>query len=107
MGRLATDGPVSDLSATDKRRQRAHYLSQTAFAERVDISRVTLWRWIKSGRVRTIKLSPTVTRIHIGEIDRLAQESEHEQLPPRKRRKRRGAGQQDDDPQDDLAEEPD
>ena len=93
---------MSDFSATDKRRQRAHYLSQTAFAERLDISRVTLWRWIRAGRVRTIKLSPSVTRIHIGEIDRLAQQSEHEQPSSRKRRKRLGAGQQNDS-QDDLS----
>ena len=87
---------MSDFSATDKRRQRAHYLSQTAFAERLDISRVTVWRWVRDGRVRTIKLSPFITRIPVTEIDRLDQQ-EREQPSPRKRRKRLGAAQWDDE----------
>jgi hypothetical protein len=105
---------VYEFSSSGKRRQRAPvYLSLGAFAEAVDVSRVTVWRWRKTGYLRTVKLSPTITRVHVSEIDRLAQQSEHEPPPPpRKRRKRLGAGQQnddprDDDPQDDPPEEPD
>jgi hypothetical protein len=90
---------VSDPSSSDKRRQQDPvYLSQGRFAQRADISRQTLWRWLKSGYVRSTKFSPTIIRIHVSELDRIAQESEHE--PSRKRRKpdkRLSAGQQDDE----------
>jgi hypothetical protein len=96
---------VSDSSSSDKRRrQDPVYLSQGRFAQRADISRQTLWRWLKTGYVRSIKLSPTITRIHVSELDRIAQESEHKQPSPRKRRKYLGAEQRDDDPQEDPPE---
>ena len=93
---------MSNPSSVDKRRKRAPaYLSQTRFAEHVDVSRVTVWRWIRDGHVRTVRLSPSIERIPVSEVERLAQQSEHKRPPPRKRL---GARQQNDDPQDDPTE---
>ena len=94
---------MSDPFPSDKRRKRAPaYLSQTAFAEHLDVSRVTVWRWVRDGRVRSIRISPSIVRIPVSEVERLGQQSEHEQPSSRKRRKRLGAGQQNDS-QDDLS----
>jgi excisionase family DNA binding protein len=96
---------VSDFFSSGKRRQRTPaYLSKSAFAAHVDVSRQTIWRMVRDGRIRTVKLSPTLERIPLSEVDRLNQQSEHEQLSPRKRRKSLGAEQQDDDPQGDPTE---
>jgi hypothetical protein len=85
---------VSDPFPSGKRRQRTPgYLSKTAFAAHLDISRQTLWRMVRAGRIRTVRLSPTLERISIDEIDRLNQQ-ERERPSPRKRGKRPGAEQQ-------------
>jgi excisionase family DNA binding protein len=96
---------VSDPFPSGKRRQQASgYLSKGRFAELMDVSRQTIWRMVRDGRIRTVKLSSTIERIPLSEIDRLSQQSEHEQPSPRKRRKRLDVGHQDDDPQGDPTE---
>jgi hypothetical protein len=116
------------VSRLSPKRQAPVYLSQSRLAEFLDVSRVTIWRWKRQGRLRTVKFSPSIERIHIDEVERLAQQSEHEQPSLHKRRKRVGARQQDtenaaccpsnayrgpsddprdDPPQDDPPEEPD
>ena len=98
--------PVSDPSSTDKRRQRGPaYLSQTKFAEHVDVSRVTVWRWRRDGKLRTVQLTPTITRIPLSEVERMSRETAGKGPSPRKRRKHLGAEQRDDE--DDPPEEPD
>jgi hypothetical protein len=87
--------PVSDPSSTDKRRKRAPaYLSQTGFAEHLDVSRVTVWRWVRDGRVRSIRISPSIVRIPISEVERLGQQPVNKRPSPRKRS---SAEQQDDE----------
>jgi excisionase family DNA binding protein len=93
---------VSDPSSTEKRRKREPaYLSQTAFAEHLDVSRVTVWRWVRDGRVRSIRISPSIIRIPLTEVERLGQQPAHKRPSPRKRL---DAEQQDDDPQGDPTE---
>ena len=88
---------MSDPSSTDKRRKRTPaYLSQTAFAEHLDISRITVWRWLQTGKLRCIRLTPSLVRIPLSEVERLALQPADKRSSPRKRSKRPGAEQQDD-----------
>jgi excisionase family DNA binding protein len=50
------------------------YFSQSAFARRLGVSRQTIWRWIQSGRLRCVRLSPQLVRIPVSEIERLGRQ---------------------------------
>jgi excisionase family DNA binding protein len=50
------------------------YFSQSAFARRLGVSRVTVWRWIQEGRLRYVRLSPQIVRIPVTEIERLGRQ---------------------------------
>jgi hypothetical protein len=90
---------VNESSPSGKRRQQTPaFLSQTRFAKHVDVSRVTVWRWIRAGKLRTVQLTPSVTRVPLTEVERMAHETAGKRPSPRRRR---GAGQQNDDPRDD------
>lgn len=57
---------VSDMS---------HLLTKDEAAARFSISRRTLERWIRDGRLSTIKPSPGVVRIDADDVDRLIEDS--------------------------------
>ena len=40
------------------------------------VSKVTLWKWIKDGRISTVRLSPRKIYIRRGELERFIRESE-------------------------------
>jgi excisionase family DNA binding protein len=63
---------------TAKRRRRGsaivndpRYHSGAEFARRLGVSRVTVWRLMRDGRLRFIRISPTLVRIPITEYERL------------------------------------
>jgi excisionase family DNA binding protein len=67
----------------DKRRRRrksaeelaeAKYLSASAFARYASLGRSTVWRMMKSGRLRYVRLSATLVRIPITELARLGRQ---------------------------------
>lgn len=46
------------------------YLSDKRVAERYDVSRATIWRWVQIGRLpRPVKLSPGCTRWRASDIE--------------------------------------
>lgn len=52
------------------------YLSAKQVAEMFSISRVTVWRWVRSGRLPTpIKLSPSCSRWRIADLEALERKS--------------------------------
>jgi len=65
-------------SPTKKRRRRksavvseAQYLSAAEFARRLGVGRTTIWRLMRAGRLRFIRISPTLVRIPVTEYERL------------------------------------
>jgi excisionase family DNA binding protein len=44
--------------------------------ERLNISKATLWRWVKDGKLKTVKLSERKVYIRREELDRFIKESE-------------------------------
>lgn len=45
------------------------YLSDKRLAERYDVSRATIWRWVKTGSLpKPVKLSPGCTRWRASEL---------------------------------------
>jgi excisionase family DNA binding protein len=66
---------------TGKRRRRQaaiaddpRYHSGAEFARRLGVSRVTVWRLMRQGRLRFIRISPTLVRIPVTEYERLGDE---------------------------------
>lgn len=53
----------------------AHLLTKDQAAARLAVSRRTLERWIKVGRLATIKPSPGVVRIDAADVDRFIEGS--------------------------------
>lgn len=47
------------------------YVDASEFARRLGISRVTMWRLLRKGKVRYLKLSKTLVRIPLSEFERL------------------------------------
>lgn len=46
------------------------FLKDTDLAERYGVSRVTIWRWVSSGRFpKPIKLSPACTRWRLSAVE--------------------------------------
>ena len=80
-----------------RRETKAAYLSQTKFAAHVDVSRITIWRWLRAGKLRSVQLTPTITRIPLSEIERMSRETAGKRPLLRKRRKHLGTEQQDDE----------
>jgi len=65
-------------SPTKKRRRRksavvsdAQYLSAAEFARRLGVGRTTIWRLMRAGRLRFIRISPTLVRIPVTEYELL------------------------------------
>ena len=65
-------------SPTKKRRRRksavvseAQYLSAAEFARRLGVGRTTIRRLMRAGRLRFIRISPTLVRIPVTEYERL------------------------------------
>jgi len=65
-------------SPTNKRRRRksavvsdAQYLSAAEFARRLGVGRTTIWRLMRAGRLRFIRISSTLVRIPVSEYERL------------------------------------
>jgi excisionase family DNA binding protein len=50
---------------------KARYLSMSDFARFAGMGRSTVWRLIKSGRLRHIRISATLVRIPVSELERL------------------------------------
>jgi excisionase family DNA binding protein len=66
-------------SAKRRRRRSAvvtdpRYHSGAEFARRLGVSRVTVWRLMRAGRLRFVRISPTLIRIPITEYERLGEE---------------------------------
>ena len=80
-----------------RRETKAAYLSQTKFAAHVDVSRITIWRWLRAGKLRSVQLTPTITRNPLSEIERMSRETAGKRPLLRKRRKHLGTEQQDDE----------
>ena len=53
----------------------AYLLTKNEAAARLTVSRRTLERWIKDGRLPTIKPSPGVVRVDLADVDRLIEDS--------------------------------
>ena len=74
---------------TDKRRRRksavlsndAQYHSAAEFARRLGISRTTVWRLMRAGRLRFIRISPTLVRIPVTEYARLGDQQRRRAQP--------------------------
>jgi excisionase family DNA binding protein len=79
------NGPMNKHSPTGKRRKHAtavqSYLSLSDFARHLGVSRVTVWRWIRSGRLRHIRLSSMLVRIPVSEVERLARQPVNKRPP--------------------------
>jgi excisionase family DNA binding protein len=68
----------------DKRRRRrrksaeelaeAKYLSASAFARYASLGRSTVWRMMKRGQLRFVRIGPTLVRIPITELTRLGKQ---------------------------------
>ena len=65
-------------SLTNKRRPRPvadpSYCSISDFARRLGVSRVTVWRWLRDGRLKHLRFSSMIVRIPLDEIERLGRE---------------------------------
>ena len=54
-----------------------HYVRDTDLAERYGVSRNTIWRWAKEGRLPSpVKLGPGVTRWRLADIEQWEAERE-------------------------------
>jgi len=70
---------VNKHSPTNKRRRRrsavrsddAQYHSAAEFARRLGVGRTTVWRLMRAGRLRFIRISPTLVRIPVSEYARI------------------------------------
>jgi excisionase family DNA binding protein len=70
---------VNKHHPTGKRRRRksavrsddAQYHSAAEFARRLGVGRTTVWRLMRAGRLRFIRISPTLVRIPISEYARI------------------------------------
>jgi excisionase family DNA binding protein len=49
----------------------AHYHSAAEFARRLGVGRTTVWRLMRAGRLRFIRISPTLVRIPVSEYARI------------------------------------
>jgi len=61
----------------ETRRDNQRLLSPKEFANRLSISRWTVYAWIQEGRIRSVKISRLV-RIPESEVERIVQEGERE-----------------------------
>jgi excisionase family DNA binding protein len=72
-------------SPSGKRRKKVPaaqaYYSETAFAQHLGVSRVTIWRWMREGKLRYVRLGPSLVRIPITEIERLGRQHVDKRLP--------------------------
>jgi excisionase family DNA binding protein len=63
---------------TNKRRPRPvadpGYFSISDFARCLGVSRVTVWRWLRDGRLKHLRFSSMIVRIPVSEIERLGRE---------------------------------
>jgi excisionase family DNA binding protein len=70
---------MSKQDPTGKRRRkssavqldRAHYHSAAEFARRLGVGRTTVWRLMRAGRLRFVRISPTLVRIPVTEYERV------------------------------------
>jgi excisionase family DNA binding protein len=76
-------------SPTNKRRRRksavvsdAQYLSAAEFARRLGVGRTTIWRLMRAGRLRFIRISSTLVRIPVSEYERLGRQCRRAHSPP-------------------------
>jgi len=76
-------------SPINKRRRRksavvsdAQYLSAAEFARRLGVGRTTIWRLMRAGRLRFIRISSTLVRIPVSEYERLGRQCRRAQSPP-------------------------
>jgi len=53
---------------------KARYLSMSDVARYAGMGRTTVWRLMKSGRLRFVRISPTLVRIPITELARLGRQ---------------------------------
>lgn len=51
-------------------------LTLTDVADRLGISKVTLWRWIKNGKLSAVRLSKRTVYVRKDEVERFIRESE-------------------------------
>ena len=49
----------------------AQYHSAAEFARRLGVGRTTIWRLMRAGRLRFIRISPTLVRIPVTEYEHL------------------------------------
>lgn len=55
------------------------YVSADQLAERYQVNKATIWRWVKRGFLpQPIKFSEQCTRFHLEKIERRDKEREHE-----------------------------
>jgi len=52
-------------------RSDAQYHSAAEFARRLGVGRTTIWRLMRAGRLRFIRISPTLVRIPVSEYERI------------------------------------
>jgi excisionase family DNA binding protein len=62
--------------STKRRRRKpvtpdARYHSGAEFARRLGVSRVTVWRLMRDGKLRFVRISPSLVRIPVTEYERL------------------------------------
>lgn len=53
-----------------------NFLTLKDVAERLGVSKVTLWRWVKAGKLSAVKLSQRTVYVRRDELDRFIRESE-------------------------------
>ncbi|MBA4417410.1 MAG: excisionase [Syntrophus sp. (in: bacteria)] len=53
-----------------------NFLKLKDVAEKLGVSKVTLWRWIRDGKLSAVKLSQRTVYVRKEELDRFIQESE-------------------------------
>jgi excisionase family DNA binding protein len=53
---------------------RARYLSMSDFARFAGMGRSTVWRLVRAGRIRSIRISQTLVRIPVTELERLGKQ---------------------------------
>jgi excisionase family DNA binding protein len=59
----------------------AQYHSAAEFARRLGVGRTTVWRLMRAGRLRFIRISPTLVRIPVTEYARLGDQQRRRAQP--------------------------
>ncbi|HVI61942.1 MAG TPA: helix-turn-helix domain-containing protein [Bradyrhizobium sp.] len=78
-------------SPTNKGRRRrsavrsddAQYHSAAEFARRLGVGRTTIWRLMRAGKLRYLRISATLVRIPVSEYERLGHQRRRAQLSER------------------------